>query len=398
MLGEETNGRERIVSAGGLGWLGVAKRAILSMMERFPTRWEPSRGRESAAVTCSPSFDLDVVIVPDFSGRAATLFEARTLFFLASWLRVYGQPGAIHDTPVLHLCCIGTPPPSVERLAAVVGAEVHRHAVVRDGHPINKLRGLEVRRRGGRLLLLDVDVLVLGDVRRVSSLKADLGAAVAGKAQVPEAAWDEIYPALGIPLPTTRLVSVYGRAGLDTSQLQHRHASLEGENTAMLPYYNSGVVMVSDGCPLLEAWQDARRRLVAYVGDHETWRDHHVLNTNDQPSFALAVAELVQQGFTFAQLPDGANARLPHFRGGLLRLGDVVIFHATGFAAELVEPNRSRDDLPELVRAYGITWADAFRQGASSLPNRWLAWRDGRRAIRLLDELWHETVRDAWNG
>ena len=103
---------------------------------------------------------LDVVIVPDFSGRAAMLFEARALFFLASWLHVYGGRSMRRRAPRLHVCCIGDPPQSVATLAARAGASVECHRPIREAGLINKLRGLDVQHRGGRLLLLDVDTLV----------------------------------------------------------------------------------------------------------------------------------------------------------------------------------------------------------------------------------------------
>ncbi|MFM7205675.1 MAG: hypothetical protein ACKO4T_03250 [Planctomycetaceae bacterium] len=341
---------------------------------------------------------LDVVIVPDFSGRASLLFEARTLFFLASWQRVYGNRSAGPQAPRLQICSIGEPPDSVARLAAAAGAGLECHQPIREAGLINKLRGLEVRHRGGRLLLLDVDTLVLRDLAPVVDLEADLAAAVAGKAQVPEAAWREIYAAFGIPLPAERLVSVFTRSGLDTSAIACRRATLDDESRAMLPYYNSGAVLVTAGCPLAETWRGMHERLQAFLATSASWRDHHVLASNDQPSFALATVALQMRGFTFGLLPETCNARLPHFSGGLLRFDDVMVFHATGFAAELLQPGRARSDLPDLVDSYARRWSAAFHARATSIPSRWRAFRDGRRATRLLTTLWRTIVHDAWQS
>ena len=47
---------------------------------------------------------MDAVIVPDFTAETPAVFEARTLFFLASWLEVFGEGGAGCDdsAPGLH--------------------------------------------------------------------------------------------------------------------------------------------------------------------------------------------------------------------------------------------------------------------------------------------------------
>ena len=67
---------------------------------------------------------FDVVIVPDFSGKAKTTFEARTLYFLASWLECAGKS---REFP-LHLACIGEPPESVRALAKQCDARISLHA------------------------------------------------------------------------------------------------------------------------------------------------------------------------------------------------------------------------------------------------------------------------------
>ena len=339
---------------------------------------------------------LDVVIVPDFSGRASILFEARALFFLASWRRVYGDRSMNPQAPRLHVCCIGDPPTSVTRLAATVGASIECHGPIRDAGLINKLRGLDIRHRGGRLLLLDVDTLVLRDLASLVDVPADLAAAVAGKAQVPETAWREIYASFGIPLPTERLVSVFTRAGLDTSGIACQRPTLDEESRSMVPYYNSGAVLVNTTCPLAGAWRGMHERLQSFLTTSPSWRDIPVLATNDQPSFALATVDLARRGFVFGLLSETYNARLPHFSGGLLRFDDVIVLHATGFASELLQPGGSRADLPRLVESYADRWSAAFLARATSIPARWRAHRDGRRAKRLLKMLWQTTVHDAW--
>ncbi len=69
---------------------------------------------------------FDVVTVPDFAGANAHIFEARALFFLASWME---RAGAAKEFPV-HLACIGEPPESVRWLAERAGASITVHEPV----------------------------------------------------------------------------------------------------------------------------------------------------------------------------------------------------------------------------------------------------------------------------
>src|ERR1051325_3921722 len=91
---------------------------------------------------------FDVVIVPDFSGKRARAFEARTLLFLASWIEFAGRARGFP----LHVACIGEPPASVRWLVDRCGALISVHEPVGDGlrGSANKLRGLEVDARTDR--------------------------------------------------------------------------------------------------------------------------------------------------------------------------------------------------------------------------------------------------------
>jgi hypothetical protein len=266
----------------------------------------------SAAARPAPlARGCDVVTVPDFVGREAPTFEARTLLFLAAWLEHVGP------NPVLplHLACIGPPPPRVERLAARCGAllSVHAPGGAEQRGVSNKLRGFEVARRTDHLLLIDTDVMVLGDPSPV----LDLGYCVALS---PEHAprlfpsdWERIYPELQLPMPTERIVGTFGEP--------------------MLPYYNSGVVYIPWDCDLRTLWESDMRRIAAmFAEEGKRRRKGRVKRAqgSDQAGLATAVARLRARGVPIVPLPEGFNVRWHQLYRRSLPVERIVLFHATG--------------------------------------------------------------------
>ena len=134
---------------------------------------------------------FDVVIVPDFLGAQAQVQEGQAILFLSSWLQQYGSESRLP----LHLACIGEPPDTVRRLAARAGARISLHAPIgiQDGHHVgNKLRGLEVSVETDRLLLLDVDTLVLNDISPLGHWTSCLAAAPDDSPKVTDDQWKQI--------------------------------------------------------------------------------------------------------------------------------------------------------------------------------------------------------------
>ena len=332
---------------------------------------------------------MDAVIVPDFTTEFPAVFEARALFFLASWLELFGEIGAGAINP--HLACIGEPPESVRRLAARAGAGISVHAPVAGlwGGFANKLRGLEAPGSGERRLLLDADVLVLCGLEGLDEIGADFAAAAAGKPQVPLDLWRQIYATLELPLPTERMASVRGRLGLGVDSVFNPYEGQSDETVAMLPYYNSGVVLARRDRGLREQWEDHLRRIAAMAASDEMFAPFHAVIYGDQVALATSLQALRARGRTFEGLPDEFNARLVHFRAGAMQWEQVRLFHATGFLKGL----RERADLPTAVKKYACRWAEAMAEGEVA---RGEARGSCEQPGRFLQRLWERWVQPEW--
>lgn len=308
---------------------------------------------------------LDVVTVPDFretAAAAAAVFEARTLFFLASWLERAGPRAREGFT--LHLAGIGEAPASVRRLAAQCGASLSRHEPLplNAGSTANKLRGFDAPARSPRLLLLDSDVLVLGDLGDLpAAVPADaLAASPAGNARVPDATWEAIYDGLGLPCPVERILSI-------RAELHLR------EPAPMYPYYNSGVLLLPRSAPLRDAWA----RDIASIGAMPLGRTA-ALAASDQAGLATALHRLRGAGgVAFQRLPAAYHVCPPHFEGRALPFEEVRLFHAVGFLRGLP----GRDAVETEMEAYLARWP-----GSAA---------DGQRAATFLRGLWTRHVRPA---
>jgi hypothetical protein len=248
----------------------------------------------------------DIVVVPDFEGARAHVFEARTLLFLGSWLE---NGGAARHFP-LHLACIGPPPERVRQLAERCGAAVTVHAPVgADFRGMsNKLRGLEIEGQHDCLLLLDADIVVLGDFSAVVRLGRRLALAPVTRVSLPMAHWKTIYEALRISVPEERVTSVIGEV--------------------MPPFYNGGVVYAPRDCGLRPLWEENMRRVQSlFSSTDRSWPE---VAGKDQVGLATAVEILKRRGVPFTPLPDVFNGRLQHLFRRMLTATEIRLFHATG--------------------------------------------------------------------
>jgi hypothetical protein len=330
------------------------------------------------------------VAVPDFTPPRALMFEARTLFFLASWLEQFGEK---QDAAWrVHICAVGEPPASVRRLAARAGAgiSVHEPLLPAYGGFANKLRGLEAPAGGDGLLLLDADILVHGSLAGLDEIAADLAAARAGKPQVPEVQWRVIYDALHLATPAERIASVYGEHRASFERIARRFPGQEAAAGAMLPYFNSGVLLVRRPRDLREVWEDHLRRIPASFAIQSEAPAHAVAN-GDQVALATALQALRAKGATFQPLPEIYNARLIHFRTGALRIGDTHLLHAAGFASSI----QTREDLPAAVQHYADRLGAAIRQGAGHAAAACA--HDLAHIHVFLSHLWHRWVSAEWH-
>ncbi len=352
--------------------------------------------------------DFDVVVVPDFSSpTGARVFAARTLFFLGSWLENAGA--AVRRFP-LHLVCIGEPPAGVRRLAERGGAVVHVRDTLRRGKSVtvNKLRGLEIGEGepGRRTLLVDADVFILGDFSALADeVPTGIAAAPAGSKWVTEAHWQHIYEAFGLSLDAERAPTLAYEFGLlpEGKTLRREHGATT-DLRRMLPYHNTGVVLVPRDCGLRELWVDHQTRIRALFegGDDplasRTWQGRiaarlrgrrkvpRAVGTCDQAGFASAVQELRGRGVPFRRLPDAYHARRIHSEAGALTLNEMKIYHATGF---LRGWDGDRASLAAATEQYVKIWQDSTRAGASRRADPATAETDAGRAgalLRMLQE------------
>jgi hypothetical protein len=267
---------------------------------------------------------FDVITVPDFTGRDATVFEARTLVLLASWL----ENAAASRACPLHLACIGPPPTSIRRLAARCDARITIHQPLRlrhDHHVGNKFRGLEIEPETDRFLLLDVDTAILSDLMPLTSFGDCVAACPDDAPNVAAKDWATIYSAFGLPLPPTIRPLV---CELDLPRYPRRMMGYEandGQIEAMLPYYNGGVVFAPWACGLRERWQENILRIASLYDERRETRKW--IHQSDQAALAVTIQQLAAEGWPFRRLPDTFNARWQHLYAGQPGLHDIAIMH-----------------------------------------------------------------------
>jgi hypothetical protein len=300
--------------------------------------------------TSVASRPFDVITAPDFSGKDDTVFEARTLVFLASWLE---NAAASRSFP-LHLACIGAPPPSVRRLAARCDARITIHEPLRlrhDHHVGNKFRGLEIEPETDRFLLLDVDTAILSDLAPLAAFDDCVAACPDDAPNVARKDWETIYAAFGLPLspPIRPLV-----CELDLPRHPRRMMGFEaGDDQVewMLPYYNGGVVFAPWACGLRERWQENILRIASlYDERHETrkWIHH-----SDQAALAVTIQMLAAEGWAFRRLPDAFNTRWQHLYAGRPDLRDIAVMHCCwNFLSAIEQVPVTADTLGEALERF----------------------------------------------
>jgi hypothetical protein len=259
---------------------------------------------------------FDVVIVPDFSGKASVTFEARTLYFLASWMEFAGDAGRFP----LHLACIGEPPASVRELARRCGAiiSLHDKASAELGVYANKLRGFEAPLRTGRILLLDVDILVLSDLSELAAIVPDdaISAAPSHSAIMLPEMWTALYARLGLTPPPDKIADF------------HRTLDM-ARDRELFPSFNTGVIVAPRDSPLSALWLEH----MAVLGDFRApWNPRLKplnMSVTDEPAFATALHELRRRGQLVVPLPDRFNGRWRHLYRRSPSMADFVVFHMT---------------------------------------------------------------------
>jgi hypothetical protein len=268
----------------------------------------------------------DVVTVPDFSGPAASLFEVRTLLFLGSWL---DHAGEARDWP-LHLACVGEPPPRVRALAERAGAHISLHAALENGRipTYNKLLGFDIGPRTERLLLVDTDVLFLGDPSALDRLDDRLSLIPAGSHRIPPEMWQRGCAALGRQVPTKRILCQRGELA-DRIPVRAVHGPKHRER--MIPYYNSGVLMIPwrDADAFRKHWLDVALRLVEHFPPEVP--EHQKISKEDQYGMALVVDDWERERGEIQRLPPPLHSGWLQVMAGVLRADEVAVYHAVHF-------------------------------------------------------------------
>ena len=361
--------------------------------------WEPFRflhqfaaGRSKGACDRaqgehgSIQFNFDVVVVPDFTSGRSAMFEARCLFFLASWLEMASKPPG-QAAPQLTLACIGDPPARVSRLAKIANAAITVHAPLSIGKGCspNKLRGFEAPSQSPKMLLLDADVFVLQSLSEINALEQDIAASRADWARVLDPLWDEIYTGLGIEKPTGRIYPVYTSPAISPDN----NYSGNGPGS-MLPYYNSGVLLVRRDCGLAGLWRRHLEWIEANV-QREDLPDS--ITASDQAGLITAINALVDGGqCTFAGLRDEFNFRPSHLGEGGNDIRAARLFHTIGFLKDLHDeselPDRFSTGLDRLIQPMRDSLAGD--PGLLAARESWL--RD------YVDTLWTRWVEPLYRG
>jgi len=297
---------------------------------------------------------FDVAIVPDFT-RRATVFEARTLFFLAAWAE---NAGASRGFP-LHIACIGEPPLSVLYEAERCGAAISVHEPVGIGSVMsNKFRAFEANLQTDHLALLDVDILVLDDISGLAQFAGSVAAQPIGKPPLRMRDWRAVYKIVGLDVPTERISSMLGDL-LDPA-LEHLRAPEQNRKLReMVPMFHGGVVFTPLDVGLRQAWEDAYRAVSEnFLPEDSSW---NWVRKNDEVPLAIAVEKLKGRGVAFARLPDMYHAQWPHM-WGRYHWGDPKLFHLMGFLRQ-VEDTSSPHTLAQQIREYCKANRDRHLEG-----------------------------------
>lgn len=337
---------------------------------------------------------FDVITVPDFSEGASAVFEARTLVFLATWLE---HAGTSRRFP-LHLACIGDPPASIRRLAERCEASITVHqplSLRRDHHVGNKLRGLEIEPRTDRFLLLDVDVAILSDLAPLARLGTCVAACPDDAPNLTLADWQVIYDAIQIPTP--RPIPPLVRE-LDLPRYPRKMMGYEagdGQLTAMVPYFNGGVVFAPWDCGLRDLWERNIVRVADLFDEARGFRKW--IHNSDQAALAVSLAMLEADGWNVRRLPDSYNARWQHLYAGTPPLPDIAVLHCCwsfldSIAGQTVSPATMTAALDRFFkvkvkhRYQKLVFGDLLRLRPLQARRRWIqGCRNAAAACDLID-------------
>jgi len=270
-----------------------------------------------------------IVAVPDFSGSASYAFEVRSLFLLGSWMENAG--GGAESS--LHLACIGEPPASVLWLADRAGAALSTH----EPFPMpgvkwsNKFRGFEINSPAEQILLVDMDVLILGDLSPLVEMCGCVAAAPEIHPRFPNWIFEKMYEHAGVPAPEERIPCRKTELGLAVSPFGSYDNRPE-EARAMVPLFNAGILWAPRECGLAQLWEEYTRKLLGFGRGLGPPHDANAaLNNDDEPSLSVAIEVLKARGVPFRRLPPEYHSMWLTVLYGDPRLSEAKLLHAFSF-------------------------------------------------------------------
>jgi hypothetical protein len=331
---------------------------------------------------------FDVVIVPDFSGRASATFEARTLYFLASWLEFTSDSRSFP----LHVACIGEPPRTVRELAKRCGARISLHEPMPPNLGVfaNKLRGFEAPLETDRLLLLDADIFILADLAPLARIVPEraIAATHSHSAIILPEMWEELYARLRLPLPAKTMMDF--------------HLTLEdgvaAPDAGLYTSYSSGAILAPKQCGLYELWLEHLQVLGEY---RARWMERLApLNmlVGDEPALATAIRALERRGQRIVIMPERFHGKWRHLYRRSPKLGELAIFHmSSSFArgatlAEKLDPDKFFYER-KLLRRYAKRWLLHSRSAREALRMAIPASMELRLLHSLMTRLYERHIR-----
>jgi hypothetical protein len=331
---------------------------------------------------------IDVVVCPDFAGPLGRVFEARTLLFLGSWLE---HDGASRRWP-LHVVCTGEPPASVRELAERCGGSVQvREGLSGLGNRImNRLRGLEIESRTGRILMVDCDCIVLRDLSPLLELGDCFAAVVAPRNPLPAPTWQEIFDVAGVKMPAERVepwvLQAAGRLPLEELRRTEREP--------MPPYFQAAVYLVPARSSLRGNWERIQRLLSQRYANQP--RPYDRLWKKTQCSLTICVAMLAEEGIPWRLAPPAMNVMHLNYAAGDIGYEETLIFHAgtifrSGSGDEPLDPIRELDRYLE-SRVLGLYRESRLKGLARRLRGRSHS-REAESARKISDRLTELTER-----
>lgn len=274
---------------------------------------------------------MDLVFVPDFSGKNAKIFEFQLFFALCS-LHEFGKIGKADDFCV-HIMSVDDAPPWVAGFSRLLNLKYYVKRPRQRGGFHNKTLAFDVSPEYSHALILDTDILF------VSPLVMDgfdprcytVSAATANQHHLTPNQWEKYYGYLGLPLPAK------GYATLDEAMKRIGPQVTRAEENK-LPYYNAGIFCVEWAAKFGEVWS---RHLGLYEQFIQSGPGRNDNDSNgedlrarykisNQPAFASAIEEIKSNGGSFGLLDEGWHARWQHVAHAKLKYQQMVLLHAIG--------------------------------------------------------------------